>query len=216
MGGHVTGNRSRGVHDATRLTCRTPPGRGSPDSSWGIIGAAGGPAHRSGGAHTSTPPGMCCAPAAPGATSPSAGQPPMSTSCAGAAPAPGPTSRPRSAARPAPDQDATADHRPPWSTAPRSQRPRSPARPDSTAPVADAAAKAGVTFDIVSGLKPGRRFIGQPRRWVVEPTNGWINHCRRLDRHYETTLEAHAGFLILSQIALLLRRLDRTQLFDTP
>jgi transposase len=23
-----------------------------------------------------------------------------------------------------------------------------------------------------------------PRRWVVECTNGWINHCRRLDRHY--------------------------------
>jgi transposase len=81
--------------------------------------------------------------------------------------------------------------------------------------VADAAAKAGVTVDIVSGLKPGRGSIGQPRRWVVEPTNGWINHCRRRDRHYETTLEAHAGFLILSQIALLLRRLDRTQLFDT-
>ena len=80
--------------------------------------------------------------------------------------------------------------------------------------VADAA-KAGVTVDIVSGLKPGRGFIGQPRRWVVEPTNGWINQCRRLDRHYETTLEAHAEFLTLSQIALLLRRLDRTQLFDT-
>jgi transposase len=64
--------------------------------------------------------------------------------------------------------------------------------------VADAAAKAGVS------------------RWVVERTNGWINHCRRLDRHYEVTLAAHEGFLILSQIALLLRRLDRTQLFDTP
>ena len=58
-------------------------------------------------------------------------------------------------------------------------------------------------------------FQVQPRRWVVERTNGWINHCRRLDRHYEVTLTAHEGFLYLSQIALLLRRLDRTQLFDT-
>jgi hypothetical protein len=33
--------------------------------------------------------------------------------------------------------------------------------------------------------------------------------------HYETTLTAHEGFLLLSQIALLLRRLDRSQLFDT-
>lgn len=45
--------------------------------------------------------------------------------------------------------------------------------------------------------------------------NGWINHCRRHDRHYEFTLKAHEGFLVLSQIALLIRRLDRSQLFDT-
>jgi hypothetical protein len=182
----------------------------------------------------------------------------------------------RSAARPAPDQDATADQRPPCSTPARSQRPRSPAarirrrqhgrrhqgptfstpplacRPPpsshpptgSTEPpfphcchrphashqpsptsgrtriytgsaVADAAAKPGVTVDIGSELKPGRGFIGQPRRSVVEPTNGSINHCPRPDRHYQTTREAHAGFPILSQITLPLRRLDRTQLFDT-
>jgi transposase len=81
--------------------------------------------------------------------------------------------------------------------------------------VTDAATTAGVTVEIVSGPKPGRGFIVQPRRWVVERTNAWINHCRRLDRHYEVTLDAHEGFLILSQIALLLRRLDCSQLFDT-
>ena len=81
--------------------------------------------------------------------------------------------------------------------------------------VAEAATKAGVSVDIVSGPKPASGFRVQPRRWVVERTNGWINHCRRLDRQYEATLIAHEGFLILSQIALLLRRLDRTQLFDT-
>ncbi|WP_269086208.1 hypothetical protein [Mycobacteroides abscessus] len=32
---------------------------------------------------------------------------------------------------------------------------------------------------------------------------------------HETTLTAHEGFLYLSQMALLLRRLDRSQLFDT-
>ncbi len=81
--------------------------------------------------------------------------------------------------------------------------------------VTAAADQAGVTVDVVSGPKPGHRFIVQPRRWVVERTNGWINHCRRIDRHYETTLQAHEGFVYLSQIALLLRRLDRSQLFDT-
>lgn len=66
----------------------------------------------------------------------------------------------------------------------------------------------------MSGPKPGHGFIVQPRRWVVERTNGWINHRRRLDRRHEITLAAHEGFLYLSQIALLLRRLDRNQLFD--
>ncbi|MDT5175775.1 MAG: hypothetical protein QOG37_3026 [Mycobacterium sp.] len=78
-----------------------------------------------------------------------------------------------------------------------------------------AAAQAGVTVDVVSGPKPGCGFIVQPHRWVVERTNGWINHCRRIDRHYEVTLAAHEGSVYLSQIALLLRRLDRSHLFDT-
>lgn len=81
--------------------------------------------------------------------------------------------------------------------------------------VAEAATKAAVSIDIVSGPKPTGGFQVQPRRWVVERTNGSINHCRRIDRQYEVTLDAHEGFLYLSQIALLLRRLDRTQLFDT-
>jgi len=83
-----------------------------------------------------------------------------------------------------------------------------------TAP-AEAAAKAGIDLEIVSGPKPTNGFVVQPRRWVVERTNGWINHHRRLVRQYETTLTAHEGFLMLSQIGLLLRRLDRGQLFDT-
>ena len=38
--------------------------------------------------------------------------------------------------------------------------------------VADAATKAGVELEIVSGPKPVGGFIVQPRRWVVERTNG--------------------------------------------
>ena len=83
-----------------------------------------------------------------------------------------------------------------------------------TAP-AGAAAKAGIDLEIVSSPKPTNEFVAQPRRWVVERTNGWINHHRRLVRPYETTLAAPEGFLILSQIGLLLRRLDKGQLFDT-
>ncbi len=50
--------------------------------------------------------------------------------------------------------------------------------------VADTAAEASVTVDIVSGPKPGRNFIVLPRRRVVERINAWINHCTRpVNRH---------------------------------
>lgn len=81
--------------------------------------------------------------------------------------------------------------------------------------VGTTATKAAVSVEVVSGPKPGRGFIVQPRSWVIEPTNGWINHCRRLDHHYQVTLTAHEGFLVLRQIALPLPRLDHNQLFDT-
>src|SRR5690625_849041 len=80
---------------------------------------------------------------------------------------------------------------------------------------AQTAQHAGVSVEVASGPKPASRFQVQPRRWVVERTDGWINHCHRLDRHHETTLQPHEGFLYLSQIPLLLRQLDHTQLFDT-
>lgn len=82
--------------------------------------------------------------------------------------------------------------------------------------VATAAQKAGIEDKIVSGPKPARGLVVQPRRWVMQRTNGWINHHRRPVRQHETTTAAHEEFLILSQIGLLLRRLDRGQLFDTP
>lgn len=74
--------------------------------------------------------------------------------------------------------------------------PARPSPPPPTRPVP------GV--DVVCGPKPSRGFVVQPRRWVVTRTNGWVNHCRRIDRHYETTLQAHEGFVDLSQIVLLL------------
>lgn len=81
--------------------------------------------------------------------------------------------------------------------------------------VAAACTRAGIEADIVSGPKPTHEFVAQPRRRVVERTNGWINHHRRLVRQYETTTTAHEGLLTLSQIGLLPRRLNRGQLFDT-
>jgi transposase len=34
-----------------------------------------------------------------------------------------------------------------------------------------------------------------PRRWVVERTNAWITHCRRLSRDYEGTYSSSESFI---------------------
>lgn len=73
--------------------------------------------------------------------------------------------------------------------------------------VSPLAATTGIDIHIVSGPKDQTGFKVQPRRWVVGRTHAWINRNRRLVRQWETSLEAHAGFLILSQIAVPIRRL---------
>jgi hypothetical protein len=65
-----------------------------------------------------------------------------------------------------------------------------------------------------TGRRLGRGFIVQPRRWVVERTNGWDQPMPPPGPPLRNTLDAHERFLIFSQITLL-RRLDRTQLLDT-
>jgi putative transposase len=75
--------------------------------------------------------------------------------------------------------------------------------------------KPGVTVDVVCRQKPDRELHHPTRRWAVERTSGWVNHCRRTDRNDETTLQTHKAFAHINQIALLLARLDRSQLFDT-
>jgi hypothetical protein len=80
--------------------------------------------------------------------------------------------------------------------------------------VTSAAARAVVTADVVCGPKPATGSPSNPDAGSLN-ANGWINPCRRIDRHYETTLAAHEGFVYPSHIALPPRRLDRSQLFDT-
>jgi L-alanine-DL-glutamate epimerase-like enolase superfamily enzyme len=54
-----------------------------------------------------------------------------------------------------------------------------------------------------------------PRRGRPCPPERSREYRRRLERDHEITFDAHQGFLVASQIAILLRRLDRCQLFDT-
>ena len=52
------------------------------------------------------------------------------------------------------------------------------------------------------------RFVVLPKRWIVEPTLGWISRNRRLARDFERHARS-AAFIRLAMIQLMLRRLAR-------
>ena len=45
-----------------------------------------------------------------------------------------------------------------------------------------------------------------PKRWVVERSFAWINHCRRLWKNCEGTLRTSLNMIILAFISILLKR----------
>ena len=65
------------------------------------------------------------------------------------------------------------------------------------------------TIQIVGGIKLKGGFITQPRRWVIERTFAWMQRCPRLTCQYEQTPLAHEAMVVISRLALMLRRLDR-------
>ena len=48
-----------------------------------------------------------------------------------------------------------------------------------------------------------------PRRWVVERTNAWITHHRRLSRDFEGTSTSSEAFIYLAMSRLMVARLAR-------
>lgn len=48
-----------------------------------------------------------------------------------------------------------------------------------------------------------------PRRWIIERTNAWITHHRRLARDFEGTFTSSESFIYLALSRLMLRRLAR-------
>lgn len=64
----------------------------------------------------------------------------------------------------------------------------------------------GCTLELTEKL--GHGFVVEPWRWVVERTFAWLENARRLCRDYEELPEHHEGFIHLTMIRLLLRRLS--------
>lgn len=55
-------------------------------------------------------------------------------------------------------------------------------------------------------------FVVLPKRWIIERTNGWTDHCRRLQRSQDQRVDVEQGWFWLAHARLLLRRLT----YDEP
>lgn len=61
---------------------------------------------------------------------------------------------------------------------------------------------------IIKNLNPDMKgFAVQPWRWVVERTNAWLVKSRRLSLDYELLFDTSEGFIYVSMIRKMLRRL---------
>jgi transposase len=61
--------------------------------------------------------------------------------------------------------------------------------------------------EIVKRSDAAGGFEVLPRRWVVERTLAWLNHCRRLRKNFENLTRNALAFLRLASIRLMLRKL---------
>jgi len=50
-------------------------------------------------------------------------------------------------------------------------------------------------------------FVVLPRRWVVERTLAWLNHCRRLSKDYEGSPSTSEAMIYIAMIRIMVRRL---------
>lgn len=56
-----------------------------------------------------------------------------------------------------------------------------------------------------------RRFVVQPKRWIVEQTFAWIGRNRRLTREFKRDASTAAAFVRLAMIRLMRKRLTRQE-----
>jgi transposase len=68
-------------------------------------------------------------------------------------------------------------------------------------------AKEGAVIDWDTIMPKGFHVL--PRRWVIERTNAWITHNRRLSRDFEGTYTSSEAFIYLAMSKLMVARLAR-------
>jgi putative transposase len=65
------------------------------------------------------------------------------------------------------------------------------------------------TLEIVMRPDESKGFVLLAKRWVVERTNAWLGHSRRLNRQYEVLHQTHEAFVYTAMTRLMLRRLAK-------
>jgi putative transposase len=70
-------------------------------------------------------------------------------------------------------------------------------------------AKEGAVIDWDQIMPKGFHIL--PRRWVIERTNAWITHNRRLSRDFEGTYTSSEAFIYLAMSKLMVARLARAR-----
>ena len=70
-----------------------------------------------------------------------------------------------------------------------------------------ATAMSSLVVEIVKRADYARGFVVEPKRWIVERSIAWLNHCRRLAKDWENRNHIALAFLHLASIRLMLGRL---------
>ena len=65
----------------------------------------------------------------------------------------------------------------------------------------------GFVFEIFNQVLGVGGFQGQPKRWLVERTFGWLIRNRRLVKDYEEKTDAAKAFIQLAMIRLMPKQL---------
>ena len=53
----------------------------------------------------------------------------------------------------------------------------------------------------------GKKFVVEPKRWVVERSFAWTNFFRRVCKDYERTVQSSEAWLLLANITIMLQRI---------
>lgn len=68
--------------------------------------------------------------------------------------------------------------------------------------------KYGVTLEVVKKRKQ-KKFLLEPRRWIVERTFAWLGKFRRLSKEYELLNYSSMAMIYTAMIRIMLRRMEQ-------